>query len=198
MSNKDLTWSDCDVALAGFSNNSGFEDSKKSKWKYHMYKFVYYCGNINAGFSLISLLFSSYSLVYLKKYILVTMPSFYCLGYFLYSAKFCYNSLISESFNELIVCCKESNKDFKDEKELFNKFLGNINFKTNLMGLFGIIWILSISNLKHGIFGLLSVYVGYNMSYCFFPKKLLEKYTKIEINSQNNLCSMEMGNIHTE
>ena len=95
-------------------------------------------------------------------------------------------------------CGYASNKDFKDEKELFNKFLGNINFKTNLMGLFGIIWILSISNLKYGIFGLLSVYVGYNISYCFFPKKLLEKYTKIEINSQNNLCSMEMGNIHTE
>ena len=39
-----------------------------------------------------------------------------------------YDSLISKTFNELIESCKESNKDFKDEKEIFNMFLGNINF----------------------------------------------------------------------
>tara|TARA_B100000073_G_C23743403_1_gene574414 strand:+ start:4533 stop:5129 length:597 start_codon:yes stop_codon:yes gene_type:complete len=195
----DLTWSDCDFALAGFSDNLGFEDSKKSKWKYYMYKFVYYCGNINISLSLISLLFSIYSLIYLKKFILITMLSFYCFGFFLYSAKFCYNSLISETFNELIVCIKEFNKDFKDEKELFNKFLSNIKLKTNLMGIFFIIWILSITNLKNGIFSLLSVYTGYNISYCIFPKKLLEKYIKMEKDSQTNIYSMEMGNIqHTE
>ena len=70
--NSDLMWSDCDVALAGFSDNSGLETSilKRSKWKYHMYKFIYYCGNINISLSLVSLLFSSYSLIYLKKYLL--------------------------------------------------------------------------------------------------------------------------------
>ena len=123
-------WSDCDVALAGFSDNSGLETSilKRSKWKYHMYKFIYYCGNINISLSLVSLLFSSYSLIYLKKYLLITILSFYCFGYFMYSTKFCYDSLISKTFNELIESCKESNKDFKDEKEIFNMFLGNINF----------------------------------------------------------------------
>ncbi len=203
--NSDLMWSDCDVALAGFSDNSGLETSisKRSKWKYHMYKFIYYCGKINISLSLVSLLFSSYSLIYLKTTIsiLITMLSFYCFGYFMYSAKFCYDSLISKTFNELIESCKESNKDFKDEKEIFNMFLGNIKFKTNLIGIFFIIWILSCSNFKHGFLGLLSVASGYTHAYCFFPKKLLEKYVKMDknqiiVNSENNISSMEMGRQH--
>ena len=80
-------------------------------------------------------------------------------------------------------------------------FLGNINFKTNLIGIFFIIWILSCSNFKHGFLGLLGVASGYTHAYCFFPKKLLEKYVKMDknqiiVNSENNISSMEMGRQH--
>ena len=56
-------------------------------------------------------------------------------------------------------------------------------------------------NFKHGFLGLLGVASGYTHAYCFFPKKLLEKYVKMDknqiiVNSENNISSMEMGRQH--
>ena len=169
----DLTWSDCDIAIAGFSNLLNDKEIYKpelTKGNSDMYHLISYCGNFNAIVTFSMYLLVHKSIYNKKSNSFEGILSAYSMGFFLYSTFWYFTKGINFSIIELKNNTKDTNGNIKEQNELLKSYYGYTRSRIILAVVPSMIWILSSTKFFYGLVLLLFAMSGMYHGYRIYPK----------------------------